>query len=107
MTEKQKHTPGPWEVEGEGQSVVGILAVNDNHYICKLSGWESTTQDANAELIASAPQLKAERDEAIKALLDIEGIDKNFGNQLNDQEKVKRMTNRAKQCLKSISAPTG
>jgi len=52
-----KHTPGPWEVEGEGQNVVGILAVGDEHYIAKLSGWVQPRQDANARLISAAPAL--------------------------------------------------
>jgi hypothetical protein len=55
-----KPTPGPWEVEGEGQDVVGILSVGDNHYIAKLSGWEHTRQDANAHLIAASPDLLEE-----------------------------------------------
>ena len=55
--ENMEHTKGPWEVEGEGQDVVGILAVNDNHYVAKLSGWEHSRQDANARLIAASPDL--------------------------------------------------
>jgi hypothetical protein len=62
-----KHTPGPWEIEGEGQDVVGILAMGHNHFIAKLSGWATEIQDANARLIAAAPDLL----EACKVALSI------------------------------------
>jgi hypothetical protein len=63
---KMSFTPGPWEIEGEGQDTVGILSVGDNHYIAKLTGWAHSKQDANARLISAAPELL----EALKGLVE-------------------------------------
>ena len=60
-----KHTPGPWRVEGHRRVGLdltghiishGINAYGDGPegYVCNTSG----TTDANARLIAAAPQLK-------------------------------------------------
>jgi len=67
-----KFTPGPWEIEGEGQEVVGILASGHNHFIAKLSGWAQPQQDRNARLIASAPDLFEACEYLEKVLLLIE-----------------------------------
>ena len=53
-----QHTPGPWEIEGEGQTTTAIFAL-DNHAIAHLSGRVQCVQDANAALIAAAPDTLA------------------------------------------------
>lgn len=65
-----KHTPTPWELEGEGQKVVGILDTNSGHYIAKLSGWNIKTQDANAIFILRAVNYHDEAKETLRACLD-------------------------------------
>ncbi len=66
MTE---HTPGPWRDEGDGW-----VAVNDPHNqdrrgngvaICRVRGAQQHQIDANARLIAAAPELL----EACRALM--------------------------------------
>ncbi len=52
-----EYTKGPWKIEGEGQATVGILATGHNHFIAFLQGWAQPQQDANAYLIAAAPDL--------------------------------------------------
>ena len=58
MTED--HTPGPWLMEG---NKIGVLVGPKNsptYYapICTLDdGWETITGDANARLIAAAPEM--------------------------------------------------
>lgn len=64
MTEQAKHTPGPWKIlrsrtdVARGVSITmsdgsgARVAVSDD-------GWPNATQDANARLIASAPEMLA------------------------------------------------
>lgn len=51
--QKQKHTPGPWEVGPEGQ-----VRAMTGRQICDPRQWTSEGQ-ANASLIAAAPELLA------------------------------------------------
>ena len=69
MSTQTKHTTLPWEVEGQGQEVVGILAIGDNKYVAKLSGWHKKSQDANAEFIVRACNAHEELLEACKATM--------------------------------------
>ncbi len=84
-----KHTPGPWEVH-IGPDLSGLESVQvgaDGDFVC-LCGTEKSTMPggmdrikANAALIASAPQLLAERDALKVALVGIEHIADNCGKQ--------------------------
>lgn len=72
-----KHTPGPWFVERveDGKGFVGsneggVGSKNDGIYIAHTLGPDRA---ANAELIAQAPTLKAQRDELLAALKAILG----------------------------------
>lgn len=58
-----KHTPGPWTTGGE---LHGFWAVEDGNgrVICQLNG--NFTPEANAMLIAAAPDLLALLEEAVK-----------------------------------------
>jgi hypothetical protein len=49
--------PGPWEVEGEGQKITGVLAVGDNHYVAYITGWEEKAQSKIANTIAALPDI--------------------------------------------------
>lgn len=67
---KAQHTPGPWEVYSHSWSDTSIYAKQDNSYcVCRLSIYDEATEanqselesemDANAQLIAAAPDLLA------------------------------------------------
>ena len=59
MSEKQTHTPGPWSIEDctPGESTGLCFAINsENNVIARTTdGWKEA--QANARLIASAPEL--------------------------------------------------
>ncbi len=54
-----KHTPGPWRIiEIRGRAV--ILEPEQDGHVCKISEWAdeyAEEQEANARLIAAAPEL--------------------------------------------------
>ncbi len=51
---KQGHTPGPWEmIDDYG---IGFDIDSKNHHICRLTS-NNTRFEANARLIAAAPEL--------------------------------------------------
>ena len=56
-----KHTPGPWTIEADGSHI--MIGASGNGTIavmrCPLSGTDKTKQ-ANARLIAAAPEMLAE-----------------------------------------------
>jgi len=54
---KPAHTPGPWIPDDMGDD--GCQIIGDNAAICSMHRWECAPfeQDANARLIASAPEL--------------------------------------------------
>jgi hypothetical protein len=66
---KAKHTPGPWEVR-EG----AYIFAPDGSYVAKTTGnikdyqENAKTEEANARLIAAAPDLLAALEETIKLL---------------------------------------
>lgn len=57
-----EHTPGPWRLEyhatqeGKGGTMENWVIGGDGHLIIKLPAW-SKVQQANARLIAAAPDL--------------------------------------------------
>ena len=64
---KTKHTPGPWTADG-----TRIKAYRDNGYtkICKVGDvWPARTDEANARLIAAAPELLEELMSARESML--------------------------------------
>ena len=73
---KAKHTPGPWKVYTTGK--LHWIKSSDGSFLAMCNGYAflqhpGTDNDANAALIASAPELEAQRDEllaACKALCD-------------------------------------
>ena len=78
MSDETKHTPGPWEVIKENRgaiphqwrplSIVANADGPDEKIIARLPDGLGPEDFANAALIASAPRLKAERDELLAAL---------------------------------------
>lgn len=73
-----KFTPGPWRYEQEGQkiwakSVGGVRMEEANHMIADIRGWGhlqylsngEKVQDANGFLIAAAPDMYKELEEAL------------------------------------------
>lgn len=64
-----QHTPGPWEVIGNGWHVSIVRADDNNTTICDTQLQEDSYETiANANLIAAAPDLLA----ACKAMLGID-----------------------------------
>ncbi len=60
---KTKHTPGPWRYE---ESTKTIRAVHSNYWLVTMDSWDGAiNNEANAQLIASAPELL----EALKLLI--------------------------------------
>ena len=52
-----KHTPGPWEYQEESDAYTHIVRAKNNYMICHLSQNTSGATEANARLIAAAPEL--------------------------------------------------
>ena len=79
--QENKHTPGPWlsnmeMYDGEIQKVFGlptaeVYAPNSSVWIAQVRGNNKEEAEANASLIASAPQL-AEENATLKAQLNTE-----------------------------------
>lgn len=53
MTEARKWTPGPWRVSTSGLGIIG----QGLHKVCSLLAKTKGTRDADAALIAAAPDL--------------------------------------------------
>ena len=51
---KPKHTPGPWYAT---QDHVQSAVLNEDNYICRVEGQNEQEIEANAALIAAAPEL--------------------------------------------------
>jgi hypothetical protein len=62
MSEELKHTPGPWIIRHEGVWSVGT----DHEMTALVYGCTDKEEEANAHLIAAAPELL----EALKAMVD-------------------------------------
>lgn len=55
---KPKHTPGPWKLINTGENIfIGPDQFMTAAYIAKASGFDSQERDANARLIAVAPEM--------------------------------------------------
>jgi len=65
-----KHTPGPWWVERVNKSTA-LFVDNADRSICQLTGKVDSERDANACLIAAAPDLLAACEQAAAFLLQI------------------------------------
>jgi len=52
-----KHTPGPWEYQEQSDAYTHIVRGPDNLFICQLAQTTSSEIEANARLIAAAPEL--------------------------------------------------
>ena len=61
MSDETKHTAGPWEFKDGMQLAIGPIQDPEGQAVCIITG-HAGQAFANAELIASAPRLKAERD---------------------------------------------
>ncbi len=66
--EKQKYTPGPWRLR---KCVNGIYAVYGQGEYDLIFPHTTAGIDDNARLLVSAPELIAERDEAVELLKEI------------------------------------
>lgn len=101
---KPQYTPGPWEintVEADDDGDLCLMVWGDTQAVCALivdddEGWDRETAEANARLIAAAPELL----EACKAAKEYCG--KPF-NEINgaDAERVYKL------CAEAIAAAEG
>ena len=76
---KTTHTPGPWGVESEFQAIV--TACNGRLSVCEVHDHNATSEthtaaeaEANARLIAAAPDLLAACKEAVDQLRFYDGL---------------------------------
>jgi hypothetical protein len=53
------HTPGPWHYQEESDLYTHIVRGPDNFFVCQLQQDTSGYAEANARLIAAAPELLA------------------------------------------------
>lgn len=74
MTDKYKgHAPGPWErgdPDGDLLKFDRCIFDSDEYYVCEVDLGRPDA-DANARLIADAPTLLAQRDEAVRLMRDL------------------------------------
>ncbi|EKT4441781.1 hypothetical protein QEK83_002441 [Stenotrophomonas maltophilia] len=52
-----KHTPGPWAYQEDSDAYTHIVRGPNNRFICQLAQTTSSEIEANARLIAAAPEL--------------------------------------------------
>jgi len=52
-----KHTPGPWAYQEDSDAYTHIVRGPNNRFICQLNQSTSAEIEANARLIAAAPEL--------------------------------------------------
>lgn len=76
---EQKHTPGPWEYLGDPEErecrVRQAISVRrGNGYLSELTICESVSSEANAKLIAAAPDLLNDLQEAAATLRRYEAL---------------------------------
>lgn len=53
-----KHTPGPWTVSPDGQAPMVRWADTTNPIVSKVHGYDVPEAEANAKLIAKAPDMR-------------------------------------------------
>ena len=93
-----KHTKGPWEVTHDSLIVPAPNASTDPVWIAEVTGDNPEEEEANAQLIASAPDLLEALQNTIrtlenaKALLDVDKFKK-------DRIWIDKVLNRAKSIL--------
>lgn len=66
---KTKHTPGPWEAVIYDGAFDQPLIKSDHVVICRVHGMEDRQHEANAKLIAAAPELLDQLVKARKLLI--------------------------------------
>jgi hypothetical protein len=52
-----KHTPGPWRYQEGTDAYTHIVRTGENRFLCQLAQDTSGVAEANARLIAAAPEL--------------------------------------------------
>lgn len=61
-----KHTPGPWKYE---EATKTIRSGRENYWLCTMDSWDgAVNHEANAKLIAAAPELLEAAKDLITAL---------------------------------------
>lgn len=67
IIDNDKHTPGPWVSHAE---VAGVIYGQDGHQVCTTprTTRRETERDANARLIAAAPELLSALRELVEAV---------------------------------------
>lgn len=61
-----KHTPGPWAYQEDSDAYTHIVRGPGNRFICQLAQTTSAEIEANARLIAAAPELLGALSRAVR-----------------------------------------
>jgi hypothetical protein len=57
MSEATKFTPGPWRYQEESDAYTHIVRAGEHYFVCQLPQDTSGKAEANARLIAAAPDM--------------------------------------------------
>jgi hypothetical protein len=68
------HTPGPWLYQEGADAYTHIVRASGNRFLCQLAQDTSGVAEANARLIAAAPELLAALEWALDRLLDAKNV---------------------------------
>ncbi|MDT3468959.1 hypothetical protein [Stenotrophomonas maltophilia] len=66
-----KHTPGPWAYQEDSDAYTHIVRGPNNRFICQLAQVTSAEIEANARLIAAAPELLEALERILKGALSL------------------------------------
>lgn len=95
MNAQQKHTPGPWFYTQEGVAAYGIVG-QDGHSVVHLSALLNSVGhrdiEANARLIAAAPDLLASLTECLREI-DAEIEQRQHSGNDEDWQELQRISN--------------
>ncbi|RIA19703.1 hypothetical protein DFO63_4079 [Stenotrophomonas sp. AG209] len=69
-----KHTPGPWAYQEDSDAYTHIVRGSSNRFICQLAQTTSAEIEANARLIASAPESHEANQLFVQAINEMQGI---------------------------------
>lgn len=90
--EKTSHTEGPWKYEAETKT---IRSVHGNYWLATMNSWNSSiNNEANAQLMASAPELL----EALKALMFLTELDSIYWSSTEEFKRAQKAIKKAEGC---------
>lgn len=91
---KSKHTPGPWNIAANFHQTGRIIGSDDNA-IAEVNGRKDALGQANARLIASAPDLLAVLKQILEHTSDNSGLDFDWEQFQNVLDAAREIVNKA------------